>query len=467
MSSKIGTDTRPWSLALRLTLWYALTAFSLVLVVTGYLYVILVRNLEREDDEWLAAKATSVLRRAMSRPDDLGSLRLEAEDSAIRASEPLLLRVRTPAGLVETPGMASTVPFEVFPSPGAVKDYQATNGQLFRLRAEQSPDGTVVVTAALNRSEDEELVTEYRQHLAIVLGMALLICAAGGYGLARRGLRPIAAVTATARRIGPAHLSERLGINGLPTEVHDLATTFNDMLNRIEDAFARLARFSADIAHELRTPVNVLRGEVEVALGRPRTIGEYQDVLGSCLEEYGRLTRLIDNLLFLARAEDPKTVLGTEAVDVGQELVKVREFFDAAASDAGVQLTVSAQPDMVVAADRGLFHRAIGNLVSNSLAHTISGGKITLQLMQSDAEVRVEVVDTGEGISPEHLPYLFDRFYRADRARSAGGGRVGLGLSIVKGIVELHGGTVSVKSEPGQGTTISLTFPVRSEMTKL
>jgi two-component system heavy metal sensor histidine kinase CusS len=239
------------------------------------------------------------------------------------------------------------------------------------------------------------------------------------------------------------------------------------MLNRIEDAFARLSRFSADIAHELRTPVNVLRGEVEVALGRPRTIGEYQDVLGSCLEEYGRLTRLIDNLLFLARAEDPKTVLGTEAVDVRHELVKVREFFDAAASDAGVQLTVNAQPGMIVAADRGLFHRAIGNLVANSLAHTISGGKITLQSTQSNAEVRVEVVDTGEGISPEHLPYLFDRFYRADQARSAGGGRVGLGLSIVKGIVELHGGTVSVKSEPGQGTTISLTFPVRSEMTKL
>jgi two-component system heavy metal sensor histidine kinase CusS len=320
----------------------------------------------------------------------------------------------------------------------------------------------VAVSAALDRSEDEELVADYRQHLAVVLGLALIVCAGGGYQLARRGLRPIAAVTATARRIGPAHLGERLKTAGLPAEVRDLAETFNAMLDRIEDAFARLSRFSADIAHELRTPVNVLRGEVEVALGRPRTDGEYRDVLGSCLEECGQLARLIDNLLFLARAEDPKTVLGTESVDVGRELVAVREFFDAATTEAGVRLTVESQLDVIIAADRGLFHRAIGNLVANALAHTPVGGTIHLRATHTEGGALVEVTDTGEGIAPEHLPYLFDRFYRGDQARSSVGGRVGLGLAIVKGVVELHGGKVNIKSEPGRGTTVSLIFPAQS-----
>jgi two-component system heavy metal sensor histidine kinase CusS len=467
MSSKIGAEGRPWSLAVRLTLWYASSAFALVLAITGYLYLFLVWNLEREDDEGLTARAVSVLHRASLRPDDLALLRLEAEDSAVRPSEPLLLRVRTPSGVVETPGMAETIPAEAFPPAGVLKDFRSATGQTFRLRTEQSPDGRVTVSAALNRTEDEELVTGYRQQLAVVLAVALVVCAGGGYGLARWGLRPIAGVTATARRIGPSHLGERLKIARLPAEVADLASTFNAMLDRIEDAFSRLSRFSADIAHELRTPVNILRGEVEVALGRPRTEGEYRDILGSCLEEYTRLTRLIDSLLFLARAEDPKTVLATEPVDVERELTRVREFFEASATDAGVSLAAESEAGIVIDMDRGLFHRAVGNLVSNALAHTPRGGMVTVRANRAEAGYQLEVIDSGEGIGTEHLPYLFDRFYRADQARSHSGGRVGLGLAIVKGVVELHGGRVSVTSTPGQGTRVTLFFPNRSKMTKL
>jgi two-component system heavy metal sensor histidine kinase CusS len=214
----------------------------------------------------------------------------------------------------------------------------------------------------------------------------------------------------------------------------------------------------------LRTPVNALRGEVEVALGRPRSGDEYRNVLGSCLEECGRLGRLIDSLLFLARAENPKTVLATEPVDVGRELVVVREFFEPAAAESGVALATEVEPDLVVPADRTLFQRAIGNLVTNALAHTPVGGTVTLRAARVAGAVRVEVVDTGEGIAHEHLPYLFDRFYRADPARS-GGARVGLGLAIVKGVAELHGGAATVASAPGRGTTVTLTFPV-PQMTK-
>ena len=465
MSSKTGAEARPWSLAARLTAWYAASAFALVLVATGYLYAVLVRNLEREDDEWLAARAASVLHRAVARPDDLAALQLEAESGAGRVAEPVLVRVRTPAGTVETAGMAGLLPPEAFPPPGGARDYRTSAGRLFRLRAEQSPDGSVVVEAALDREEDEELLADYRAHLGVVLALALVASALGGYRLARRGVHPIETVTETARRTGPAHLGERLETAGLPAEVRDLADTFNAMLGRLEDAFGRLSRFSADIAHELRTPVNALRGEVEVALGRPRTPEEYRELLGSCLEGFGRLTRLIDSLLFLARAEDPATVLATEPVDVGRELAAVRDFFDPAAAEAGVRLAVEAPAGLVVPADRPLLHRAVGNLVTNALAHTPVGGAVTLRALRVPGGVRVEVADTGEGVAAEHLPYLFDRFYRADAART-GGGRVGLGLAIVKGVVELHGGAATVASAPGRGTTVVLTFPAGPEVTK-
>ncbi len=470
MSSKTGADARPWSLALRLTLWYAASAFALVLVATGYLYVALVGQLVEEDDEWLAGKAGEVRRAAETRPGDAAGLRQLVEAGGGRAAERILVRVDDPRGpaplAVETPGLSAAVPLDAFPDgPVAVRDYKAPDGRLYRLRTERGETG-VVVRAAMDRTEDEELLEGHRRRLSYVLGLSLLACALGGHALARRGVRPIAGVTATARRIGPAALAERLSTAGLPAEVRDLADTFNGMLGRLEDAFARLSRFSADIAHELRTPVNNLRGEIEVALGRVRTPDDYRDVLGSCLEECGRLARLIDSLLFLAQAENSRSDLRTVSVDVATELAAVRDFFEPLAAEKGVALAVDAPAGLTVPTDRTLFQRAVANLVSNALAHTPAGGTVTLAAIPEPAGVRVEVRDTGTGIDPEDLPHVFDRFYRADKARTSSAGRVGLGLAIVKGIVEWHGGTASAASVPGEGTTVSLRFPTGRKMTE-
>jgi two-component system heavy metal sensor histidine kinase CusS len=315
------------------------------------------------------------------------------------------------------------------------------------------------VQVALDRRQEEDLLAGYRRNLCLVLGGALLACAAGGYRIARRGIRPVEQVTALARRVRPTALGERVTTAGLPAELLALAGTFNDMLDRLEESFGRLARFSSDIAHELRTPVNNLRGEVEVALGKARTPEEYSEVLGSCLEECGRLTRLIDSLLFLARAESPKTQVTREPVDVGRELEAVREFYEPAAAEAGVRLRVAAEGAGLARVDRALLQRAIGNLVENALRHTPSGGAVTLVAGPAAGGVRLEVADTGCGIAAEHLPHVLDRFYRADRARSAAAGGVGLGLAIVKGIVEMHGGSVAVASEPGRGTRVTLLLP--------
>jgi two-component system heavy metal sensor histidine kinase CusS len=470
MSSKSGPEPRAapraWSLAARLTVWYTASAFALVLGATGFLYWVLATNLDREDDESLADEVRVLGTALRDRPDDPAALRQEAERaSATRPSAPLYVRVLNAEGrpVAETPGMADVLPPAVFPPPGgadtepAGADVRGPHGS-FRVLAARA--GATTFQVGMDRTREDELLTGYRRSLWLVLALALGACAVLGYQIARRGLRPLREVAATARRIRSTTLAEeRLAPAGLPAELATLAVTFNAMLDRLEESFARLARFSADIAHELRTPVNNLRGEVEVALGRPRSPEEYRELLGSCLEECGRLARLIDSLLFIARAEDPRTQVERERLDVGRELDAVREFYEVAAAEAGVALTAAAPPALMADLNRPLLQRAVGNLVANALAHTRPGGRVALSAAPDGGGLNIEVADTGCGIDAAHLPHLFDRFYRADPARSSAGGGVGLGLAIVKTIAELHGGSVALTSEVGRGTRVSLRFP--------
>jgi two-component system heavy metal sensor histidine kinase CusS len=278
-----------------------------------------------------------------------------------------------------------------------------------------------------------------------------------GYKIARHGIRPVEDIAETARRITSTNLRERIGAEGYPSELASLAGTFNEMLDRLEDSFERISRFSADIAHDLRTPVNNIRGEAEVALARARTVNEYRDVLESSLEEAVRLSELIGDLLFLARAEKPLTELHLEKVDVGELLTNVRDYYEATAAEAGISLT-AVEDALVVSADldRSLMLRAVSNLVSNALAHTPKGGLVTLAVSAIGPEIRIEVCDTGGGIPAEALPKVFDRFFRVDSSRSQTSGGTGLGLAIVQSIITLHGGSAEITSELGQGTTVTL-----------
>jgi two-component system heavy metal sensor histidine kinase CusS len=231
------------------------------------------------------------------------------------------------------------------------------------------------------------------------------------------------------------------------------------MLDHLEDAFARLARFSSDIAHELRTPINNIRGEVEVTLGKARSTEEYREVLGSALEECLRLSRMIDSLLFLARAENPQTEIRREMLDVGKELAAVREFYDPAAGEAGIHLDLSVGGALTAALDRTLFQRAIGNLIENALAHTNPGGHIRMEAVRDNSTLRISVADDGCGIPAEHLPHVFERFYRVDPARSKNSGGAGLGLAIVRSVASLHGGDTQIQSSMGHGTRVTVCVP--------
>ncbi len=315
------------------------------------------------------------------------------------------------------------------------------------------------IQIAVSLAQQQLVLTRYRHWVWAILSASFILCPLVGYQIAGKGIRPVQYVAETAKRIGSSTLSERIQADGYPIELADLAVTFNAMLDRLEESFERLTRFSADLAHELRTPVNNIRGGIEVALARPRSTHEYCEVLGSNLEEVVRLSELIGSLLLLARTENPGTYIKLEAVNVGELLETIRAYYEGPACQAGVALTVSAPPGLQALLDRSLMLRAIGNLVSNALACTPSSGRIDLSGDYNDDGLEICVRDSGCGIPNESIPRLFDRFYRVDQARSKRSGGFGLGLSIVRGIIVLHGGKIQVVSDLGKGTQFTLSIP--------
>jgi len=476
----------PWSLAARLTIWYAGSAFLLILAVVAFLDWMLARSLDRENDNQITDQVRVLHDLMEERPGDLEAVRQEAEQEfQSRQHTQVYIRLLDGAGkvLVETPGMAQLLPPTQFPPPLPARkrpdtgknsvqqgeQRRSADGRPLRVMSVEMdppqrgsiPNGSTiqVVQAAMDRSSEAELLAEYRSNLGLVLAAGLIVCIIVGHQIAYRGLQPVRLVADTARRIDTTNFGERIDSTGLPGDLLDLAVTFNRMLDRLERSFTRLNQFSADIAHELRTPVNNLRGEIEVALGKRRAPERYEELLASNLEDCDRLTRLIESLLFLAKAENPRTQFVKEVIDVGQELATVCEFYEAAANEKKLTLAAIAPKKITAALSRTLFQRAVCNLVENAMTHTPQGGTVTLSAAQTESAVSVIVADTGSGIPAEHLPHVFDRFYRADQVRSSVARNIGLGLSIVKGIVDLHGGDIRVASQKGQGTRVTMSFP--------
>ena len=262
-------------------------------------------------------------------------------------------------------------------------------------------------------------------------------------------------MTRSLKRIGPKRLHERIPPEGWPRELRPLAVAFDEMLDRLEDSFTRLSQFSADLAHELRTPIANIRGEGEVALTRARTPEEYREVIESSVTECERLSGIVDNLLFLARAEAAEGHIQRTLFKGRAAVEKIAAFYEAIAEEHHTAITCAGEGD--VHADPMLFGRAVSNLVENALRFTPAAGTIQISIAGDPAHSEVCVKDSGCGIAPEHLPRVFDRFYRADSSRSSQGS--GLGLALVKSIMDLHGGSVVVESQVDLGTVVTLTFP--------
>ena len=464
--------SRGLSLAFRLTAWYSVTSFLLVSATTGLLYFGVAASLKKLSEQLLADELDVCRALVRERSGDAHALREEAEiDSAIRKYEKFYVRVLDERGraLATTPGMdrelsSSHIAREQAQYPGGIFWLESPGGTPYRAlvaKVPVDPNGgqTWTLQVAVDLTQEHDVLARHRVWVWAVVAAGAIFCPWVGFVIARRGTAPLRDVAETARHIGSSTLGDRIRAEGRPAEIADLANTFNAMLQRLEESFVRLSQFSADIAHELRTPVNNIRGEAEVALTRTRSADEYRDVLGSCLEEAVRLSEVIESLLFLARSDSPGNRLKRMPEDIGALLADVRDYYEAAASEMGVTLAVSGGHGVIGDVDRGLLQRAIGNLVSNALAHTQAGGSIAMNAREQADRIRIEIADTGAGISAEALPRVFDRFYRADPARARTSGGAGLGLAIVRQIVFLHGGEVQIASQVGRGTTVSVVLP--------
>ena len=469
-NSRAGRD-RSWSLANRLIASYACSAFVIVLVSTAFLYWGLTRAFEYGDDDVLHERI-QVLRSLLRQGDSkYAELKWEIESEwEILDNPQIYLRILDEQhnSVIETPGMARVLPMGVFPGaidPATGRSVQVTlpSSRVFRVMTATAtgarPRERWIIQAAFDFSEEKVLLNKYRHLLASVLAAAALISVGFAYRITRTAMSPLAEIAEQTRRIQSSTLGERIHLPHLPAELAILADNFNAMLERLHDSFSRLSHFSADIAHELRTPVNILRGEAEVALRKPRSPEEYRDILASSLEEYSQLSRIVDSLLFIAQAEISGTQICRETVDVIAELREIADFYEPVAAEKPITLTVRSDGELRTDVDRVLFRRAVSNLVSNAVAWTPVGGTVLLTAAQDEFATRVEVADTGVGISGEHLPHVFDRFYRVQHARVRGSGCVGLGLSIVKTIMDLHQGSAEIASEPDAGTRVILNFP--------
>ncbi|SFU25824.1 heavy metal sensor histidine kinase [Paraburkholderia aspalathi] len=323
---------------------------------------------------------------------------------------------------------------------------------------------TATVLIARNMSDRWRLLDRYRDKLNLAGAAGVILAMLLSYLLIRAALRPLRDIAASAGLVTVNRLNTRITVARVPSELEALVNALNAMLERVEHGFQRLSRFTADLAHDMRTPISNMRGAAEVALARPRSTDEYESLLASSLEECDRLSRMIENVLFLARAEHPQFVKHMRAFEAGQELTRIAEYFEGIADDAHVRVQVTGAATLT--ADLELFRRAVSNLLANAIRYTPSGGEIGLDVRASADAVRVTVSNQGQPIAAEHLDRIFDRFYRVDPSRSSlpssgmsqgSTGSTGLGLAIVRTIMELHGGTVHAESD-AQSTRFVLTF---------
>lgn len=443
------------SLTLRLAALFAAAA-ALALLALGYgIGAAVDRHFQDMDRGELAGKlelARTFLARAHGL-DDLDALPGQLAD-ALTGERGLSVLLTTADGerLFATAGADFPYPPSAAITDAAGTLLTWTQGErTWRGLAADLPTGIpgfapVRALVALDIHHHRTFLAGFHTSLWLAVAAAFAAVALLGWLAARQGLAPLRDMARVAHGISAEKLSARIDEHALPAELVGLGQAFNGMLARLEDAFRRLSEFSSDLAHELRTPVANLVTQAQVALSQARSADEYREVLYSALEEYDRLGRMIGDMLFLAKADNGLMVPNRERVDLRREVAELLDFHEALAEDAGValRLTGAAAAD----GDRLMLRRALANLIGNAITHTPPGGAVEIELGQEGRQARAVVANPGS-IPPEHLPRLFDRFWRADPARTTGREGVGLGLAITRSIVEAHGGQITATSAGG------------------
>lgn len=318
------------------------------------------------------------------------------------------------------------------------------------IAAPVSIDGHNVILR-VSRSEERvrDELAEVQAVLVLGLPLVVVLAGVGGYLLARRALAPIDHLASEARRITAERLHERLHVPNTADEIGRLTAVFNDTIARLETSFAQLRRFTADSSHELRTPLAVVRGIGEATLADRRSPTEYEEAIGSILEEVDRMSNLVDTLLRLSRGDAGSIPLWREPIDLGHLAREVAASLGILAEERQQSVVVDTVEDVVVPVDRLILREALTNILDNAITYSPPGSTIGIRVDRSDGHALIAVTDQGPGVPPQYRERIFDRFFRVDPSRSRNGGGAGLGLAIAKWAVEIHGGTISVHERPG------------------
>jgi two-component system OmpR family sensor kinase len=493
------------SIRLRLQIWYGLVLLSVVSAFAGILYFSVHRARMREVDGALEAAAQYLdvnLRRfppheldaTLPQPPDRPPPDApESRDDGLpdrppppRPGPPSRERLLRDLELVHPPGpppgdgpadrvyfgiwRADGSPLKLVGLPFGLSEGVAATPQGARrqwLRRDglreltmRGPMRTSILVGKSMRREEDELGA-FAWQLAAAGALVLAVGLAGGWWVSARILRPVALIAATASSISEANLSKRIDSTQVDRELQELAQVLNATFARLEAAFERQVRFTADASHELRTPLAVVRGQAELALSRPRGVEEYQSALESCLRASVRMGSLVDGLLMLARADAGKLDVAHEPLDLQRLVEESISLLAPLAQSKQIRLE-SDLHSATVLGDASRLTQVATNLIDNAIQYNRPGGSVQVRLDAKDGWVELVVEDTGAGIPNEDCPHLFERFYRVDKARSRASGGQGLGLAICKSVVEAHGGTIGFTTEPGKGSTFCVRLHAES-----
>lgn len=438
---------------------FALVSTLLLGSIGFYLYQSLQREIAWRDDQALLGRLER-MQALISDSDSIEQLRGRPKlyENMLGNRDSLLWIVDdTGKVLIEINPVRMTLPkLPAAPQARLVDDHSSESVRLAWQDVILSDRGLTLIAGKL-LSERDQMLGAYRLKLWLAMSVGALLAFAFGWWVSQRGLHPVRLLAKRAAGIDVQHLHLRLDEFNELNELKLLCNALNQMLARLEDGFAQLSRFSGDLAHEMRTPLGNLMGHTQQTLRRSRSIEDYQNLLVSNQEEYERLARMIDSMLFLARTEQPNACVTFEQISLHDLIEQLCEYFEGVAQERDVQLINQARDQLL--GDSGLIRRALANLLANALRYAIPGSAVTVSSEISEDRLEITVHNHGEPIAAEHLPRLFERFYRCDPSRNQPDDSGGLGLAIVRSIMQLHGGCVTVDSTEA-GTSFHLDFPL-------
>lgn len=439
------------SLTLRLTISFALTGTVVLLLLGGLIWSSVEQHFKEQDQAVLNSKVNLLNQALIKMPNTLNPNVLESYLSKnISGQQGAVMIFDANQQLLFSNTQNTLFPSSLkqFGYLDQLYEWRAANGVPWRgLQFHPQARKGLSVILAVDISHHQHFMHQFWQTLAVFIVLASLSIGLLGWLIVRRSLAPLHSIRKEAEEITAHRLNTRLNIENIPAELAELINTLNTMFSRLEESFQRLSDFSSDLAHELRTPVNNLLTQTQVTLSQSRNTEEYEDILASNIEELERLSRMISDMLFLAKAENQQIIPESSKLLLANEVKDLFEFFEILAEEKSIQLTLVG--DAEVSGDRLMLRRAISNLLSNALRYTPENGHVSVRLLQNENNVEIIVENTGSHIPKEQLNKLFDRFYRTDNARQRVSEGTGLGLAITQSIIHAHGGVISANSKSG------------------